>query len=87
MNKGPELSVKCDPWTTKPVIPVIFFWDQLSIDIWFVTREQYLADIQLCENLESEGAKEYKYWENAFKAVQMKSSAMHITIQFVLYLQ
>ncbi len=25
---------------------------------------QYLAEIQLVENLESKGAKKYKYWEN-----------------------
>ncbi len=33
-----------------------------SIDIWFVMTGQYLAEVQLFENLESEGAK--KYWEN-----------------------
>ncbi len=27
--------------------------------------EQYLAEIQLFENLESEGAKKSKYWENS----------------------
>ncbi len=40
---------------------------------------QYLAEIKLFENLESEGAK--KNWnieKNAFKAVQIKSLAMHI---------
>ncbi len=36
---------------------------------------QYLAEIQLFENLESEGAK------ITFKVVQMKSLAMHITNQ------
>ncbi len=30
---------------------------KLSIDVWFVRTEQYLAEIQLFENLESEGAK------------------------------
>ncbi len=39
---------------------------------------QYLAGIQLLENLESEGAKKSKYWENI---VQMKFLAMHITNQ------
>ncbi len=42
---------------------------------------QYLAEIQLFENLESEGAKKSKYWEIAFKVVQMKFLAMHITNQ------
>ncbi len=32
-------------------------------------------------NLESEGAKKSKYWENHFKVVQMKFLAMHITNQ------
>ncbi len=34
------------------------FWiNNLSIDVWFVMIGQYLAEIQLFENLESEGAK------------------------------
>ncbi len=31
--------------------------NNLSIDVWFVMIGQYLAEIQLFENLESEGAK------------------------------
>ncbi len=38
--------------------------NKLSIDVWFVRIGQYLAEIQLFENLESEGAKKFKYWEN-----------------------
>ncbi len=38
--------------------------NKLSIDVWFVRIEQYLSEIQLFENLESEGAKKSKYWEN-----------------------
>ncbi len=38
--------------------------NKLSIDVWFVRIGQYLAEIQLFENLESEGAKKSKYWEN-----------------------
>ncbi len=34
---------------------------KLSIDVWFVMIGQYLAEIQLFENLESEGAKKSKY--------------------------
>ncbi len=30
--------------------------NKLSIDVWFVRIGQYLAEIQLFENLESEGA-------------------------------
>ncbi len=39
-----------------------------------------MAEIQLFENLESEGAKKSKYIEKiVFKVVQMKFLAMHIT--------
>ncbi len=31
--------------------------NNLSIDVWFVRIGQYLAEIQLFENLESEGSK------------------------------
>ncbi len=45
-------------------------------DVW------YLADIQLFENLESEGAKKTKNLRKiAFKVVQIKFLAMHITNQ------
>ncbi len=48
---------------------------------------QYLAEIQLFENLESEGAKKSKYWKKShFKAIQMEFLAMHIVNQ-TLYLQ
>ncbi len=41
---------------------------------------QYLSEIQIFENLESEGAKKNLNIEkNIFKGVQMKSLAMHIT--------
>ncbi len=33
----------------------------MSIDVWFVRIGQYLAEIQLFENLESEDAKKSKY--------------------------
>ncbi len=42
---------------------------------------QYLAEIQLFENLESEGAKKSKYWENRLEIVQIKFLKMHITNQ------
>ncbi len=38
--------------------------NKLSIDECFVRIGQYLAELQLFENLESEGAKKSKYWEN-----------------------
>ncbi len=43
---------------------------------------QYLAEIQLLENLESEGVKKNRNIEKiALKVVQMKFLAMHITNQ------
>ncbi len=59
------------------------FWqieiNKLSIDVWFVMIGQYLAEKQLFENLESEGAKIIE--KIIFKVVQMKILAMHITNQ------
>ncbi len=56
--------------------------NKLSIDVWFVRIWQYLAEIQLFENLESEGAKKNLNTEKiAFKVVQIKFLAMHITNQ------
>ncbi len=57
--------------------------NNISIDVWFVRIGQYLAEIQLFKNLESEDAKKLKInIENiAFKIVQMKSWAMHINKQ------
>ncbi len=40
---------------------------------------QYLAEIQLFEYLESEGAKNLNIEKIAFKVVQIKFLAMHIT--------
>ncbi len=50
-----------------------------SIDVWFVWIGQYLAEIQLLENLESEDAKKKKksqYWEN-----QIQFLEIHVTYQ------
>ncbi len=49
--------------------------------MWFVRIGQYLAEIQLFENLESEGAKNLNIKKIAFKVVQLKFLAMHITNQ------
>ncbi len=72
------------PWTPKPVIRVNFSklrFIHHSIDVWFVRIGQYLAEIQLYENLESEGAKNLNIEKIAFKVVQMKFLAMHFTNQ------
>ncbi len=42
---------------------------------------QYLAEIQLLENLESEGVKNLNIEKIIFKVVQIKLFAMHITNQ------
>ncbi len=55
--------------------------NNLSIDVWFVMIGQYLAEIQLFVNLESEGAKNLNIEKIIFKVVQMKFLAMHITNQ------
>ncbi len=72
------------PWTTKQVrrVNTMSWINKLSIDVWFVRIGQHLAEIQLFENLESEGAKKKKKKEKiAFKVVQMKFLARHITNQ------
>ncbi len=64
------------------------YWklNKLSIDVWFVSIGQYLAEIQLFENLESEGAKKNHNTEKiAFKVFQMKFLAMHITNQKISF--
>ncbi len=58
-----------------------------SIDVWFVRIGQHLAEIQLFENLESEDAKKKNLNADkiAFKVVQMKCLAMHITKQKISF--
>ncbi len=55
--------------------------NKLSIDVWFVRIGQYLAEIQLFENLESEGAKNLNIEKIAFKDVQMKFLACILLIK------
>ncbi len=50
------------------------------MDVWFVMVGQYLAEIQLFENLESEGEQKNRNIEKiAFKVVQIKF--LHINNQ------
>ncbi len=46
---------------------------------------QYLVEIQLFVNLQSEGAKNLNIEKIAFKVVQMKCLAMHITNQKLIF--
>ncbi len=61
--------------------------NKLSIDVWFVRIAQYLDEILLFENLESEGAKKLKQNINkvTFKVVQIKSLAMNMTNQKLIW--
>lgn len=61
-------------WKNYTLVSVFFylFINKLSIDVWVVMTGQFLAEIQLCENLESEGAEKNRNIEKiAFKVVQM----------------
>ncbi len=58
----------------------------LSDDIWFVRIGQYLAKIQLFENLESENYMNQNTEKIAFKVVQIKFLAMHITDKNVVFI-
>ncbi len=52
--------------------------NNLSNDVWFVKIGQYLTEIQLFENLESEGAKKIEILRKiAFKVMQIKSLAYY----------
>ncbi len=70
------------PSTTKPILIYASSesWiNHISIDVWF---GQYLAEIQLFENLESDDAKKNLNIEKIiFKVVQIKFLSMHITNQ------
>ncbi len=73
------------PWTTKLLIRVHFV--KLSFIVWVVRIGQYLAEIQLFENLEFEGAKKknLNIEKIDFKIVQMKFLAMRITNQKYIF--
>ncbi len=80
---------------TKPVIRVFFIFflkieiytaseswiNKLSIDVWFVMIGQYLVEIQLFEIWNLRVQKNIYIEKIAFKVVQMKFLAMHITYQ------
>ncbi len=52
------------------LIEIYIIWiNKLSIDVWFVKIGQYLAEIQLFENLESEDAKNLNIEKITFKVV------------------
>ncbi len=82
MTRDHKTSLKCQFFDVEMYAASESWINKLSIDAWFVRMGQYLAEIQILENLESEGAKKSKYFEKiVFKVVQMKFLAMHITKQ------
>ncbi len=60
LNMFVETIIICDPGQQNQLYGSISLINKLSIDTWFVRIGQYLAEIQLFENLESEGAKNQK---------------------------
>ncbi len=54
----------------------IIWINKLSIDVCFVRIVQYLAEIQLFENLESESSKNLNIEKIVFKVVQIKFLGM-----------
>ncbi len=59
-DPGPQTSHKGHFLKTEIYISSEIWINKLFIGIWFVRIGQYLAEIQLFENLESEGAKKNK---------------------------
>ncbi len=57
------------PWTTKSHKGNFFQLKKLSIDVWFVRIGEYLAEIQLFENLESGAAKNLNIEKICFKVI------------------
>ncbi len=56
-----KTSLKCQFFKLEIYTSSVSCINNLSIDVWFVMIGQYLAEIQLFVNLESEGAKKSKY--------------------------
>ncbi len=81
----------CEYWPRSSVTPSSVFFllllrfihkiNKLAIDVWFVRIRQYLSELQLFENMETEGAKNQNIEKITFKVVQMKFLLMNITNQ------
>ncbi len=83
LDPGHKISFKCQFFGMEIYTSAEIWINNISINVWFVRIRQYLAEIQLFENLESEGAKKnnLNIEKIIFKDVQMKFLAMHITNQ------
>ncbi len=78
------------PYLREPDKKTLFFFlrfihhlkaKQISFQLMYGVLGQYLAEIQLFENLDSEGARFFFVEKITFKVVQMKSLATHFTNQ------
>ncbi len=76
-----KTSLKCQLFKIEIYTSSESWINNISIDVMFVMIGQYLAEIQLFENLESEGAKNLNIEKIIFKVAQMKCLVMHITKQ------
>ncbi len=72
----PKTSHKCQSFEIEIYTAYVSWINKLSIDVGFVKIGQYLAEIQLLENL---NLRVQKNLNIAFKTVQMKFLAMHMT--------
>ncbi len=59
----------CYPGPQKAIRVIFFQLNKLSIDVWFVRMGEYLAEIQLFENLESGAAKNLNIEKICFKVI------------------
>ncbi len=62
MTRDHKTSLKCQFFDIEMYTASESWINKIFIDVWFVRIGQYLADIQLFENLESECAKKTKYF-------------------------
>ncbi len=75
-DPGHKISFKCQFFRIEMYTSAEIWINNISINVWFVRIRQYLAEIQLFENLESEVQKNLNIEKIIFKFVQMKFLAM-----------
>ncbi len=80
MTLDHKTSLKCQFFQIEMYTSPESWINNLSIDVWFVMIGQYLAEIQLFGNLESEEQHNLNIEKITFKVVQIKF-LMHITNQ------
>ncbi len=70
MTLDHKISLKCQLFEIDIYTSSESWIKKLSIDVWFVMKGPYWAEIQLFENLESEAAKKFKFAQIKFLAMQ-----------------